>query len=185
MAKQAFEALEPGGWFESQEVEGVFSCDDGTLDPAGPMCTWLNEMRDAAEIMERPAVLGSILKEVFERVGFVDVQDRIFKIPTNEWPRDERLKEIGRLWGENFSQGLNGFSIQLMNRVFGRSPAEIEVSPEYLFSHVVDAWGVEGGRRRTPGDNLPPVSDWLSYGLLTCFFPLLEAPIGENKGGAV
>ncbi|PTB65864.1 S-adenosyl-L-methionine-dependent methyltransferase [Trichoderma citrinoviride] len=127
IAQQAFDALEPGGWFESQEVEGVFGCDDGTLDPAGPMCTWLHEMRLAAEQMQRPAVLGSMLKEVFERVGFVDVQQLIFKIPTNEWPRDERLKEIGRLWGENFSQGLNGFSIQLMNRVFGRSPAEIEL----------------------------------------------------------
>ncbi|KAL7821797.1 S-adenosyl-L-methionine-dependent methyltransferase [Trichoderma gracile] len=127
VAQQAFAALQPGGWFESQEVEGVFGCDDGTLDPAGPMSTWLHEMRIAAETMKRPAVLGSTLKEVFERVGFVDVQERIFKIPINEWPRDERLKEIGRMWGENFSQGLNGFSIQLMNRVFGRSPAEIEL----------------------------------------------------------
>lgn len=85
-------------------------------------------MRIAAESFERPAILGSTLLEIFERVGFVDVQQRIFKIPTNGWPRDERLKEIGWMWGENFSQGLNGFSIQLMNKVFGRTQAEIEVS---------------------------------------------------------
>lgn len=92
------------------------------------MCTWLHEMRVAAEDFQRPAILGSTLKEVFESVGFVDVQQVIFKMPMNPWPKDERLKEIGRMWGENFSQGLNGFSIQLMNKVFGRTPAEIEVS---------------------------------------------------------
>ncbi|EHK21119.1 uncharacterized protein TRIVIDRAFT_59507 [Trichoderma virens Gv29-8] len=128
IAEQAFQALQPGGWLESQEVEAVFGCDDGTLDPGGPMCTWLHEMRVAAEDFQRPAILGSTLKEVFERVGFVDVQQRIFKLPMSEWPKDERLKEIGRMWGANFSQGLNGFSVQLMNRVFGRTPAEIELS---------------------------------------------------------
>ncbi|KAL7939315.1 S-adenosyl-L-methionine-dependent methyltransferase [Trichoderma chlorosporum] len=128
IAQQAFDALEPGGWLESQEIEAAFGCDDGTLDPSGPMCTWLHDMRVAARALKRPAVLGSILKDVFEKVGFVDVQQQIFKLPTNEWPKDERLKEIGRLWGINFSQGLNGFSIQLMNKVFGRTPMEIELS---------------------------------------------------------
>ncbi|RFU73919.1 tam domain-containingmethyltransferase [Trichoderma arundinaceum] len=128
VAQQAFDALEPGGWFESQEIEPYFGCDDGTLNPNGPMCTWLHEMRAAAESYNRPAVLGSTLKEVYERVGFVDVQQRIFKIPINNWPKDERLKEIGLMWGENFSQGLNGFSFQLMNKQYGRTPEEIELS---------------------------------------------------------
>ncbi|KAL7796738.1 S-adenosyl-L-methionine-dependent methyltransferase [Trichoderma ceciliae] len=128
IAQQAFEALEPGGWLESQELEAAFNCDDNTMDPEGPMCAWIKEMRVAADGLNRPAILGSTLKEVFERVGFVDVQQRIFKLPTNEWPRDERLKEIGWMWGQNFSQGLNGFSFQLMNKEFGRSPAQIELS---------------------------------------------------------
>ncbi|KAL7904647.1 S-adenosyl-L-methionine-dependent methyltransferase [Trichoderma velutinum] len=138
VAEQAFQALEPGGWLESQEVEAVFACDDGTLDPAGPMCTWLHEMRVAAENFQRPAILGSTLKEVFESVGFVDVQQLIFKMPMNEWPKDERLKEIGRMWGVNFSQGLNGFSIQLMNKVFGRTPAEIELSLVKIREELAD-----------------------------------------------
>lgn len=138
VAEQAFQTLEPGGWMESQEVEAVFACDDGTLDPAGPMCTWLHEMRVAAEDFQRPAILGSTLKEVFESVGFVDVQQLIFKMPMNPWPKDERLKEIGRMWGENFSQGLNGFSIQLMNKVFGRTPAEIELSLVKIREELAD-----------------------------------------------
>lgn len=91
------------------------------------MCTWFHEMRAACEKLNRPATLGSSLKEILERVGFVDVEQLVFRLPLNGWPRDERLKELGWMWGQNFSQGLNGFSIQLMNRVYGRSQDEVEV----------------------------------------------------------
>ena len=33
IAQQAFDALEPGGWFESQEWDSIIACDDGTLNP--------------------------------------------------------------------------------------------------------------------------------------------------------
>jgi hypothetical protein len=32
-----------------------------------------------------------------EEVGFVDVEERILKRPTNDWPKDPRMKEIGRV----------------------------------------------------------------------------------------
>jgi hypothetical protein len=97
------------------------------MDPNGPMCTWFHEMRVACEKLNRPATLGANLKEIFERVGFVDVEQLVFRLPLNGWPRDERLKNLGWLWGQNFSQGLNGFSIQVMNKIYGRSQDEIEV----------------------------------------------------------
>lgn len=137
IAQQAFDALEPGGWFEAQETEAVFGCDDGTLDPNGPMCTWFHEMRMASEKLNRPAILGSNLKEIFERVGFVDVEQLVFRMPLNAWPRDERLKDLGWMWGQNFSQGLNGFSIQLLNRAYGRSQHEIEVSSRLEYSRFI------------------------------------------------
>ncbi|KAL7927024.1 S-adenosyl-L-methionine-dependent methyltransferase [Trichoderma austrokoningii] len=128
IAQQAFDALEPGGWFEAQETEAFFCCDDGTMDPNGPMCTWFHEMRVACEKLNRPATLGSDLKGIFERVGFVDVEQFVFRLPLNEWPRDERLKNLGWMWGQNFSQGLTGFSVQAMSRIYGRSQDEIELS---------------------------------------------------------
>lgn len=91
------------------------------------MCTWFQEMRDACDKLDRPATLGASLKEIFERVGFVDVEQLVFRLPLNAWPRDERLKDLGWMWGQNFSQGLNGFSTLLMNRAYGRTQDEIEV----------------------------------------------------------
>ncbi|EXM13720.1 hypothetical protein FOTG_17835 [Fusarium oxysporum f. sp. vasinfectum 25433] len=128
IAEQAFAALEPGGWFESQEVDGKVCCDDGTLDPNGPLAAWSNDLIVASEKLGRPAILAATLKEVFERVGFVDVHQRIFKMPINGWARDSRLREIGYLWGANVLEGLAGFSYQLFNKAFERTNAQIEVS---------------------------------------------------------
>ncbi|KAM4064967.1 hypothetical protein HRG_004685 [Hirsutella rhossiliensis] len=76
----------------------------------------------------RTPFLGASLREEYEQAGFVDIHQRIFKIPTNGWPKDERLKELGRAWESNFLQGMSGFSLQLLNKTYNRTPEEIEVS---------------------------------------------------------
>lgn len=128
IAEQAFAALEPGGWLESQEVDANLCCDDGTLDPEGPLARWSNELIAASQKLGRPAILAAHLREIFERVGFVDVQQAVFKMPVNGWAKDTRLKELGYLWGANVFDGLAGFSYQLFNRAYDRTSAEIEVS---------------------------------------------------------
>lgn len=127
IAVQAFKALEPGGWHESQEVDCNICCDDGTLDPEGPIATWISELMLAAEKMGRPTVHGYRLKEIYERVGFVDVQQRVYKMPINPWARNKHLKQVGLLWGYNLVQGLSAFSYQLLHYGFDRSAEEIEV----------------------------------------------------------
>ncbi|KAH6879781.1 putative methyltransferase [Thelonectria olida] len=128
IAEQAFAALEPGGWFESQEIDGNICCDDNTLAPDGPLAVWSNDLITASEKLGRPAIVGINLKEIFERVGFVDVQQRIYKMPIGGWAKDQRLKEIGYMWGINVLDGVTGFSLQLFSKAFERTSAQIEVS---------------------------------------------------------
>ncbi|KAF4944004.1 hypothetical protein FSARC_14794 [Fusarium sarcochroum] len=128
IAQQAFNALEPGGWLESQEMDCTPLCDDDTLDPEGPVATWLNDLIKASDKLQRPAVLGARLKEIYERVGFVDVQQRILRMPINGWAEDQRLKQLGSMWADNMLDGIAGFSYQLLNKAFGRSIAQIELS---------------------------------------------------------
>lgn len=97
------------------------------MPPDGALARWFHEMRVAGEILERPLVMASGMKDAYREVGFVDVQERIFKIPTNGWPKDERLKELGRMWERQFQQGLSGFSFWLFNRAYGRTREETEV----------------------------------------------------------
>ncbi|KAM5361954.1 hypothetical protein ACJZ2D_012775 [Fusarium nematophilum] len=127
IADQAFQALTPGGWFESQEYDARIACDDGTLKPDGPLSTWFNEISTASAMLDRPVDVAANVRDAYERAGFVDVQERILKMPMNGWPKDERLKELGRMWERNFLVGLSGFSFTLFNRAYGRTPAQIEV----------------------------------------------------------
>ncbi|KAL7963415.1 S-adenosyl-L-methionine-dependent methyltransferase [Trichoderma compactum] len=128
IAQQAFETLSPGGWFESQECDSVPCCDDGTLKPDSALALWFQEFLHAAEEAKRPHTEGCKLKSIYERVGFVDVHERRFKVPLNGWAKDQGLKEIGRLMEMNMQMGLSAFSLGLFNRVYGRTPEEIEVS---------------------------------------------------------
>lgn len=132
IAVQALDALNPGGWFESQEFDGFYGCDDGTMPADCALVRWMDDIRTASESIDRPVLMARYLRKVYEEVGFVDVQEKLFKIPSNGWPKDGRLKEVGRMWEHNFSQGLSGFSSYLFNRVYERTPAEIEVSAHQL-----------------------------------------------------
>lgn len=128
IAQQAFEYLNPGGFFESQEFDAAISCDDGTLDEASPVFQWYRNLQIASAQLNRPLVMAGSVKRIYEEVGFLDVKERIFKVPINGWARDERLKDIGRMWERNLLQGLAGFSFHLFNRAFGQTAAQIEVS---------------------------------------------------------
>ncbi|KFA64944.1 hypothetical protein S40285_03859 [Stachybotrys chlorohalonatus IBT 40285] len=127
IADQAFEALNPGGWFESQEFDCLLISDDGTLDPQSAMSRWMQDMINAAQLCNRPFVMAANVKQAYIEAGFVDVHEKLYKMPINAWPKDERLKELGRMWQRNMTTGLSGFSVWLFNRVYNRSPAETEV----------------------------------------------------------
>ncbi len=131
IAKEAFANLQPGGWFESQEFDSIISSDDGTLAEDSALARWFHDMAVAGDVCNRPTVMAHKLREVYERVGFVDVQEKIFKMPTNGWAKDERLKDIGRMWERNLGPGLAGISFSMFNRAFNRTPEEIEVCFHY------------------------------------------------------
>lgn len=45
--------------------------------------------------------------------GYVDIHERVDKIPMNSWPKDAFLKHVGRLWEANWLEGLSAFSYKL------------------------------------------------------------------------
>lgn len=127
IVRQAHEWLEPGGYLEAQEVGSLFRCDDGTLGCDSHLNRWARDLQRAARTVDRPLDFADKMQAMLRRAGFVDVQERIFKMPLNAWPRDEERQQLGRLWERNFSSGMTGFSVSLFHQVFARSPAETEV----------------------------------------------------------
>lgn len=125
--QQAFESLEPGGWLESLDVQGTWCCDDGTMDPEGALARWSREVNRASEAIGRPLSVAQRLRGWFEEVGFVEVQEVMYKMPSNGWPADVFWRRMGKMWEQNLLQGLDGFSLGLFSKAFGWTEEQVKV----------------------------------------------------------
>ncbi|KAM5369021.1 hypothetical protein ACJZ2D_009224 [Fusarium nematophilum] len=126
--RPAFERLRPGGWMECQELMALLECDDDSVTEDNPFKQWCDDIVDASIVAERPLAFAASMKRWFEEAGFVDVSEKVYKIPINGWPKNRSLKKLGELWLANMEDGLQGFSYGLLHRVNGRSKEEIELN---------------------------------------------------------
>jgi hypothetical protein len=73
----------------------LFASDAGTL-PEGT--AYVETAQIYFDMAERIGASGKTLlkwKSMLEEAGFEDVTENILKIPTNPWPKDKRLKQVG------------------------------------------------------------------------------------------
>lgn len=131
---RGFKHTRPGGWMESQDVMHPPFCDDGTMPEDWPFKDWSDSMEEASMKANRPLSIANQLKRWYIEAGFVDVHEKIIKLPINSWPRGKHLKTLGKYWAEDLLAGLQGFSLALFSREFGWSKTEIEVCvPNFLY----------------------------------------------------
>ncbi|KAI8664812.1 hypothetical protein NCS56_00915200 [Fusarium sp. Ph1] len=124
----AFERLRPGGWIECQELEGLLECDDDSVTENNPFKKWCDDIVDASIAADRPLPGAASIKQALKETGFVDIHEKIYKIPINGWPKNRRLKRFGELWHANVAEGLQALSYGLLHRVKGMTKEEIEVN---------------------------------------------------------
>jgi hypothetical protein len=120
--------LEPGGWLECQDYGLPVRSTDGTHEGTN-IQRWGELLCEAARKIGQP--MGSDACDLYvqqmEAAGFVDVQQRMFMWPSNSWPRDKFMKELGRWNQVNCLDGLEGFCLALLSRVQGWSKLEVDV----------------------------------------------------------
>lgn len=89
-------------------------------------------MNKAATASERPFIKTQLFKSWLERACYVDVKDKLFKVPINQWPKDKKMKEIGRYETLNVAEGLEGWSMALFTRVLGWEKDDVLVYLEKI-----------------------------------------------------
>ncbi|KAF7952845.1 hypothetical protein EAE96_006070 [Botrytis aclada] len=117
LISQCYDHIKPGGWVEFQSIHGVLGCDDDTLSSESKFREYDRHIRAAAVAFGTPLEDPASFKKWFENAGFEAVVEKKYKIPSNPWPKDPRLKLIGALEKENFMTGLEGMSIRSLDKL--------------------------------------------------------------------
>lgn len=93
IVQKAFAQLEPGGYFEAQDMGLPMGCDDGTLKEDSDFWRWMCLVMESLEKMGRP-IAAQMWKVLMEEAGFEDVTETVYKWPTNSWPREADRKSV-------------------------------------------------------------------------------------------
>ncbi|KAF9874119.1 methyltransferase domain-containing protein [Colletotrichum karsti] len=117
--KQAYDNLEPGGYFEIQDAMYPAFCDDGTLKEDSAITKWSKMIAEACQLIGRSVTRTHEFDGLLRDAGFDDVHKTPIKFPISPWPKDRKLKDIG-LWTQaSLLAGIEGMSLALFTRTLG------------------------------------------------------------------
>jgi len=119
--------LSPGGWVEFQDYDSWIYSDDGSIQEGDAVSMWEHVVFDAARRINKEPAPGPSLEKWVRDQGFINIQHRVFKIPSNSWPKDPKLKMIGAYMLDNLFQGLEGFNMRLLCGALGWTEQEVTV----------------------------------------------------------
>ncbi|KAK2739495.1 hypothetical protein FQN55_009460 [Onygenales sp. PD_40] len=125
--KKAYDNLKPGGWIEVQEFNGELFSDDGTLAKATSVLEWQRLINEASTKFGKKMDGADDHQQRLIDAEFANVQDDIFKAPVGHWPKDKKLKELGRFNQVQVLDGIEAYSVALFTRVLGMSNEETQL----------------------------------------------------------
>ncbi|RSL77924.1 hypothetical protein CDV31_017298, partial [Fusarium ambrosium] len=96
-AKNAFAALQPGGYFECHELSMSFRSDDKTHENCKSMIRWEGFWKEVGNKSRRSFTVADdgTMEKSMESAGFTAIETRFYKFPVGGWPKDPRLREVG------------------------------------------------------------------------------------------
>ncbi|CVL00774.1 related to methyltransferase [Fusarium mangiferae] len=127
--KEAYRCLKPGGYIESHEALSRMDCDDGSITEKSAMHQWGKFFVEGGKKIGRSFTIveDGVQRSAMEKAGFVELEERDFKVPIGGWPKDPRMKEIGKYAQATLEQDIEGYVLFMANAVEGWTKAEVEV----------------------------------------------------------
>ncbi|RSL84823.1 hypothetical protein CEP51_003664 [Fusarium floridanum] len=127
--KEAYKCLKPGGYIESHEALSRMDCDDGSIHEKSAMHQWGKFFVEGGKKIGRSFTIveDGVQRKGMEEAGFVNIEERNFKVPIGGWPHDPKQKEIGRYAQATLEQDIEGYVLFMANTVEGWSKEEVEV----------------------------------------------------------
>jgi len=126
VVKQAYNALEPGCYFELQDCTAPWKSIDNTLEGT-TLWKWHQMIMESAEKMGRSLRQSGYYKQYMEDAGFVDVVEKHFQWPLNPWPKGTHHKTLGAWFHADIMEGFDGLSMAFLTRGGRLTPDEVKV----------------------------------------------------------
>jgi hypothetical protein len=102
-------------------------CDDGTMKEDYAVVQWLNQMKESLGNLGLDLLGVNKHVQYLKDAGFVNIEQRMFKIPIGTWPKNKTLKMVG-LYGRMMCyDGLETISIGPMTKGSGWSIEQVQV----------------------------------------------------------
>lgn len=98
---------------------------------------WQNEFHRIAQIQGRSWDIMPEISKLLEDASFQDIAITNHVLPMGTWPKDPKLKEIGRYFRAQMTEGaVESYSLALFTRFGGWKPVEIQVLLAHLRSEL-------------------------------------------------
>ncbi|KIW18532.1 hypothetical protein PV08_02820 [Exophiala spinifera] len=124
--QEVYRNLKPGGYVEQVEQSVVPKSQDGTVD--GTIFEeWGKVSLEAGDAFGKSLRICDESAQHMRDAGFEDVTERRFHVPVGSWPRDHRLKELGRVNRLQWEEGIEAWTMMLLTSILGWAPAEVQV----------------------------------------------------------
>lgn len=101
-------------------------CQDGTLKSTSALSIWGEKIVSGLGVFGKE-LAATKYKQYMLDAGFVDVVEVQYIWPQNTWPKDKKMKELGRWHLANSLDGLEGFSMALCTRAHGMTTEEVQL----------------------------------------------------------
>jgi len=124
--RQCYQHTRPGGFLEQMEISIEFTSDDGTVDSDHVMAEWSRLFTEAGERVGKTFKIANQASTLIRETGFVDIEERWYKLPVGPWPKDKKLRDLG-FWNWHYCMnGFEGWAMYLLTRVMGWSVPEVQ-----------------------------------------------------------
>ena len=138
LIRQSLEHLKLGGYLEIAGSVPIIGCDDGTLPEDTAYAELSKIYFDIGEAIGATAMAPIYWRRQLEEAGFEDIQENIFKIPTNPWPKDKRLKQIGSFELVHFRDAIGGLFLRGYTQLLKGDPADLQVKLAQARKEIID-----------------------------------------------
>ncbi|RMJ21174.1 Methyltransferase [Aspergillus sp. HF37] len=131
--------LKPGGWIEMVDFVGdEFFADDDSLEKAPYLTEWARLQKVAFHKFGKEFGIARDHKQRMIDAGFKNVREEVYKAPLNPWPKDRKLKELGRYYQLNMLECIEAYTLASFTRILGWDITEVNVFFADVRKELVD-----------------------------------------------